>query len=305
MDGIINIYKEEDFTSFDVVAKLRGILHTRKIGHTGTLDPMATGVLPVCVGSATKLCDLLTDHDKVYETTMILGVTYDTLDVTGTQLTENIVMSTQEEITNVIKSFVGGYDQVPPMYSAKKIDGKKLYELAREGKEIVRKPVHVDIFSIEIMDINIPRVSFRVHCGKGTYIRSLINDIGASLGCGAAMESLKRTKVGDFDINTAMKLSEVENCVADDSMNNHIIPVDFVFSDCRDITIPHELCKLIDNGNVINEECIKLIDSSLTESLIDKEKIRVYDFNNEFRAVYEYNKLNGTLKPYKMFISAK
>lgn len=302
MDGVLNIYKEQDFTSFDVVAKLRGILHQRKIGHTGTLDPMAEGVLPVCVGSGTKLCEMLTDHDKIYEAEMILGVTYDTEDVTGQKLTEQKVMSTETEIVNAVKSFVGGYDQIPPMYSAKKVDGKKLYEIARSGKTIERKSVHVDIYDIEILAINIPNVSIRVSCGKGTYIRTLISDIGAKLQCGAAMKSLKRTCVGDFNIEKALKLSEVERLVGTGEIDKYLIPVDKVFSELKRATIPEKLCKLIENGNKLIEEDFPYIEGVHVSELENGERVTVYDYKGCFRAVYEMNSDKVELKPYKMFL---
>lgn len=302
MNGLINIYKEQDFTSFDVVAKLRGILHLRKIGHTGTLDPMAEGVLPVCIGSATKLCDMLTDHDKVYEAVMILGQTYDTLDVTGVKLTENNIMSTETEIVSAVKSFTGGYEQVPPMYSAKKVDGQKLYDLARQGKVVERKGVHVDIYDIEITKIDLPRVWFKVHCGKGTYIRSLISDIGEVLKCGAAMESLVRTKVGDFDIKDALTLDAVEQLVRDEAILQHIIPVDSVFNDCRSLQLPKEVDRFVYNGNVLISEDMERIDTALEKSLADHERVRIYDSAGKFMAVYEFYASKMILKPYKMFL---
>jgi len=302
MDGILNIYKEEGFTSFDVVAKLRGILHMRKIGHTGTLDPMAEGVLPVCVGNATKLCDILTDHDKIYEAEMILGMTFDTQDITGSKLTEQEVMLTEDELTEAIKSFEGGYDQTPPMYSAKKVDGKKLYELAREGKEIERKSVHVDIYQIDIINIDMPKVSIRVHCGKGTYIRTLIDDIGKKLTCGAAMSKLLRTRVGEFDISDSIKLSKVEEYMSKESIDEHIKCVDTVFAKHRAVKIPEKLCKLIYNGNALSLDDFSDIDEDIYVNPNDFDKIRVYDFNGKFCAVYEYISYKKCYKPYKMFL---
>lgn len=301
MDGIINIYKEKDFTSFDVVAKLRGILHMRKIGHTGTLDPMAEGVLPVCLGSATKLCDILTDHDKIYEAVMLLGVTYDTLDVTGAKLTEEKVMSTESEIKTAISSFVGGYEQVPPMYSAKKVDGKKLYDLAREGKVVERKGVFVDIYSIDIEEIDLPRVRMKVHCGKGTYIRSLIDDIGRKLGCGAAMENLIRIKVGDFGVDSALKLDEVEALVKEENIADKIAPVDAAFLSCSSIKLSEELGRFVENGNVLTREDFDRMEG-FEQSAEDGQRYRVYDVNGRFRAVYEYHADRNVLKPYKMFL---
>ena len=193
--GIINVYKEKGFTSFDVVAKLRGILRTKKIGHTGTLDPDTEGVLPVCIGRATKVCDILTDKDKVYEAVMLLGVETDTQDTSGEILRERPVEVSEDAVKEAILSFIGDYAQVPPMYSALKVNGKKLYELAREGKTVERKARNVQILSIEILEMNLPRVRMSVHCSKGTYIRTLCNDIGEKRGCGGCMEKLLRTKV--------------------------------------------------------------------------------------------------------------
>ena len=194
-NGVIIVNKEKGFTSHDVVAKLRGILKQKKIGHTGTLDPDATGVLPVCLGHATKLCDMLTDKDKTYETVMLLGSVTDTQDISGQVLKSVDVDSlrdngelTDDQILEVIESFVGDYNQIPPMYSALKVNGKKLYELAREGIEIERKARLVKILAIENVRIEFPRVYMTVSCSKGTYIRTLCHDIGEKLMCGACME---------------------------------------------------------------------------------------------------------------------
>lgn len=189
--GIINVYKEKGFTSHDVVAKLRGIVGQKKIGHTGTLDPDATGVLPVCLGKATKLCDLLTDKNKTYEAVLLLGKTTDTQDITGEVLEEKSTEAlTEEKVREAIEGFIGDYEQIPPMYSALKVNGKKLYELAREGKVIERKARPVKILDIQILEIDLPKVRMEVSCSKGTYIRTLCHDIGEKLGCGGCMESL-------------------------------------------------------------------------------------------------------------------
>ena len=183
MDGVLNIYKEQGYTSHDVVAKLRGILKQKRIGHTGTLDPMAEGVLPVCIGNATRLCDMFTDAGKEYEAVLRLGETTDTQDVSGTVLTkadpEYLAALTEENVRACMESFIGEYDQLPPMYSAIEVGGKKLYELAREGREIERKTRRVEIHKLTILSMELPRVRFLVNCSKGTYIRTLCNDIGA------------------------------------------------------------------------------------------------------------------------------
>ena len=233
MNGIINIYKEKGYTSHDVVAKLRGILKQKKIGHTGTLDPDAIGVLPVCLGNATKVCDLLTDKDKTYETVLKLGIETDTQDMTGNILEKKEVAATEENIVHVIQSFIGEYNQVPPMYSALKVNGKKLYELAREGKVIERKPRQVVIYDIVIKNINMQdkEVAFSVSCSKGTYIRTLCHDIGERLGCGGCMKTLIRTKAGMFEIADSITLEQVADMQKKETLAEKILAVDAVFSE--------------------------------------------------------------------------
>ena len=189
IDGIINVYKERGYTSFDVCAKLRGILKQTKVGHTGTLDPMAEGVLLVCLGKATKLVDMLVEGDKQYRTTLLLGTKTDTDDVTGNVLSTTKVKEdiTDQIVTETIMGFVGRQKQIPPMYSAIKKDGKKLYEYARAGVNIEREPRDIEIYSISDISIDLPRVSFTVKCSKGTYIRSLCRDIGEKLMVGGIM----------------------------------------------------------------------------------------------------------------------
>ena len=226
INGILNVYKEAGFTSHDVVAKLRGICRQKKIGHTGTLDPEAVGVLPVCLGSGTKLCDMLTDKSKEYEAVLLLGQVTDTQDVTGTVLEEHEVTADEEQVVEAIRSFVGAYEQIPPMYSALKVNGKRLYELARAGKEVERKGRPVEIHNIEILSVSLPEITFRVACSKGTYIRTLCHDIGQKLGCGGTMKSLKRTRVGIFTIDGALKLSQLEELAAQGRLEEKVIPVE-------------------------------------------------------------------------------
>lgn len=209
MDGIINVYKEKGWTSFDVTKKLRAILHEKKIGHTGTLDPMAEGVLVICAGTATKLVSSIEATEKVYEAEMKLGILTDTEDTTGTILSEHPVDISEEELRAAAQSFVGSYDQIPPMYSAKKVNGQKLYDLARQGKVIERKPNRITIHDITVDSIDLPYVRMTVTCSKGTYIRTLIKDIGEKLGCGAAMSALKRTRVGQFSISDSRTIEEI------------------------------------------------------------------------------------------------
>ncbi|MBR4573514.1 MAG: tRNA pseudouridine(55) synthase TruB [Lachnospiraceae bacterium] len=301
INGIIVINKEKGYTSHDVVARLRGILHTKKIGHTGTLDPMAEGVLPVCVGNATKLCDMLSGGDKEYEAVMLLGSTYDTLDVTGTLLEKREVMSTEEEIAEAVRSFIGGYDQVPPMYSAKKVDGKKLYDLARSGVTIERKPVFVNIYDICILFTDLPRVGIRVRCGKGTYIRSLIDDIGRKLGCGASMESLVRTASGEYSINNAYLLSDIEKAMEEDKISDVITTLDEVFADLPRFDASPSVSKLVRNGNVLDGRTVRAAGEDL--KMDGGGMIRVYDAADKLCGIYEYKIADDIFKPYKMFLS--
>ena len=249
MDGIINVYKEAGFTSHDVVAKLRGICRQKKIGHTGTLDPQATGVLPVCLGSATRACEMLTDRTKEYVAELLLGQITDTQDTTGTVLEEREVTVDEAQVREVIGSFVGGYDQIPPMYSARKVNGKKLYELARAGKEVERQARHVDLPAIEILEIRLPVVKFRVECSKGTYIRSLCADIGGKLGCGGTMQSLVRTRVGEFRLADALTLAQLQELRDTDGLEEALLPTDRIFADFHAVHVEEKWRKLIDNGN--------------------------------------------------------
>ncbi|MBE5877536.1 MAG: tRNA pseudouridine(55) synthase TruB [Lachnospiraceae bacterium] len=300
INGIINIYKEAGYTSHDVVARLRGIVKQKKIGHTGTLDPDAVGVLPVCFGNATKLCDMLTDKSKEYEACMLLGVTTDTLDMSGQILSENEVLVSEEAVREAVMSFVGGYDQIPPMYSALKVNGKKLYELAREGKEIERKARHVEIPSIEIVSVELPKVVFKVSCSKGTYIRSLCADIGDKLGCGAAMKSLKRTRVGSFKVEAALTLAQIEEAMAKSCIEDYVLASDEVFMDCLGAIVKPEFDKVLANGNKLIFPQLELEENRLVK---DGEWIRVYNSQRIFSAVYVYEKAAGCLKPFKMFLT--
>ena len=213
MDGLFNIYKEAGLTSFDVVSKIRKITNTKSVGHSGTLDPNATGVLVVAVGRATKVIEYMENDDKIYNAELKLGIETDTEDIWGDVLKENDLKDYDlsfEKISEVIKSFIGKQIQVPPMYSALKVNGKKLYELAREGKEIERKGREIEIFDIYNIKMEEDKISFTVHCSKGTYIRTLCKDIGERIGCGATMSKLERIKAGSFSSSTSVKLEDIK-----------------------------------------------------------------------------------------------
>lgn len=294
INGIINVYKEKDFTSHDVVAKLRGILKQKKIGHTGTLDPQATGVLPVCLGKGTKLCDMLTEHDKEYEAVMVLGITTDTEDMTGKVLQEREVNVQEEEVREAINSFLGDYWQVPPMYSALKVNGRKLYDYARAGIEIERKSRLVEILDIQIIDISLPKVTFRVKCSKGTYIRTLCKDIGEKLGCGACMEELKRTQVGIFNIDKALTLSQIEQLVKDNKIDEIVYDIDEMFGNLSKFVIDEKYNKYLYNGNTLKKTWV--LDSDNIE-----DRIRIYDYLGKFYGIYKYDKMRKEYKPEKIF----
>ena len=296
-NGVINIYKEKGFTSHDVVAKMRGILKQKKIGHTGTLDPDAEGVLPVCLGSATKLCDLLTDREKEYVAVMRLGVVTDTQDLSGTVLKETMAEVSKEEVLEAIRSFNGEYGQIPPMYSALKVDGKRLYELARQGKEVERKPRLVTIYETEILSINLPEVTFRIHCSKGTYIRTLCHDIGEKLGCGAAMASLRRTRSGQFKLDSAVRLSELEQIRDEGNLDKVLIPVDEMFADYAAVHVPEESTRLVENGNSF---CLNRIYER--RMFGNGERVRVYDRTGRFYGVYQFDRSGNKFVPWKMFL---
>lgn len=297
MDGILNIYKEAGYTSHDVVAKLRGILKQRRIGHTGTLDPDAEGVLPVCLGSATKLCDMLTDRDKVYRAVLLLGVTTDTLDTSGRVLHECPVKASADEVRAAILRFVGGYDQVPPMYSALKVNGKKLYELARQGKEVERAPRRVEIYDICIEEISCPRVVMTVHCGKGTYIRALCQDIGNSLGCGGCMEKLERLAACGFTADSALRLSEVERLQSEGKLESRLISSDDILKDLPALQTNQAADRLVHNGNRLEDrnflQCRNLLGQA-----------RVYDSAGTFMGIYGRELEEDSWKPVKMFLGS-
>ena len=284
LKGILPVYKEKGYTSFDVVAKLRGILKTKKIGHTGTLDPDAEGVLPVCVGTATKLVDMLTDHPKEYEAKMLFGTVTDTQDISGNIIKTGVLSCSSAEVKETILSFSGEYDQIPPMYSALKVGGKKLYELAREGKTVERRPRRISIYEIGISDIDLsgeePTADIRVRCSKGTYIRTLINDIGEKLGCGACMKSLLRTEAAGFALKDCLRLDEIEARADNSGAESLLIPPESVFKEYPGVNVKPEADVLLYNGNALVKEFFR-------EDVPADGLVRVYDSRGEFKAVYE------------------
>jgi tRNA pseudouridine55 synthase len=302
MNGIINVYKEKGYTSHDVVAKLRGILRQKKIGHTGTLDPQAEGALPVCLGNATRLCDLLTDKTKEYEAVLRLGVTTDTQDMTGTVLSESPVEVLEDDIINIMSTFRGKIMQVPPMYSALKVDGRKLVDLAREGIEVERKAREIEIFELEILEVSLPLVRFRVNCSKGTYIRTLCQDIGEKAGCGGAMESLLRSRVDRFEVKDALTLDQIEQMRDEQRLDEILYPVDEVFMHLTAVTVKNEFRKVIDNGNSLYPKMYEPRVDFFADENKTPTQIRVYNEDGIFYGIYVFDPERRRFKPYKMFL---
>lgn len=297
INGVIIIDKEPGFTSHDVVAKMRGICGQKKIGHTGTLDPMATGVLPVCLGSGTRLCDLLADRDKEYVTELLLGVETDTQDITGRVLAEAPVKAEADRVLAACESFLGDYEQIPPMYSALKVDGKKLYELARAGREVERKARTVKIKELEILECRMPVVRMRVVCSKGTYIRTLCADIGAKIGCGGTMKSLRRTRVGKFMLEDAITLGGLQQLRDQGRLAETVLPVDSVFEDCPALHVSADNERFLNNGNVIYP-------GQILENVCHEPGrwVRLYRMEGSFAGIYAYDGQKQWYRPVKMFL---
>ena len=303
--GLMTIYKEAGYTSSDVVARLRGILHMKKIGHTGTLDPDAEGVLPVCLGNGTKLCELIADRDKEYVAVMRLGVITDTQDMSGQVLqsiSEEEVLRrvTPEKIRETAALFKGEISQIPPMYSAVKVNGKRLYQYARQGKTVERSARKVTIHELEITGAELPLVTMRVRCSKGTYIRTLCQDIGEKLGTGAAMEHLLRTRVGQFRLDNSIRLDDAEAIMRSDDpdrINAHILPVEGFFEEAPRAKVREEAMKYLLNGNTIRRDLTDLPRETAAG------QIRMYDQSGKFYALYRYDPERDELKNVRMFLS--
>lgn len=289
MNGVININKPIGITSHDVVYRLRRLLSIKKIGHTGTLDPDATGVLPMCIGRATKMADMLTAQDKQYIAEVTLGTATDTLDKTGTVTETAPVNVTEENIRSVAAEFVGDIEQIPPMYSAIKINGKKLYELAREGKEAERTPRCIHIENIEVLDINLAenKFSMRVDCSKGTYIRTLCDDIGRRLGCFAHMSGLIRTRSGRFNIEKSYTLEQIEEMMNKEDYS-FLTPIDAIFEEYPKLIISKNKARKMCNGVQIS-----------VQGTEEGTTYRVYDESGNFLTISMAE--DGVLKILKTF----
>lgn len=233
MNGILCMNKPQDFTSFDVIGKLRGILHMKRLGHTGTLDPMATGVLPILVGTATKACDILPNQDKTYQATVVFGKATDTLDIWGKPLQDYPEQHvTEAALRAILPEFLGDITQLPPMYSAVSVNGKRLYELARKGETVERptRTVHIDAITLDAFDETQQTATLTISCGKGTYIRTLLSDIGQRLGGDAVMTALTRTAACGYPLQECLTFEQVAAAMADGTLEEHLLPMDSLFS---------------------------------------------------------------------------
>ena len=246
MDGIVIVDKPTGWTSQDVVSKLRGVFNTRRIGHGGTLDPMATGVLPVFVGRATRAVEFFEHAEKTYEATLRLGISTDTEDITGEILEEKPVNVTEEQLLETLSRFRGDIFQIPPMYSAIKINGQKLCDLARKGREVERKPRPVTIYALDCLSFEGTTAKLRIHCSKGTYIRTLCKDIGAALGCGGTMEALRRVTAGDYEISKAVTM---EALIKAEDPGAFLLPTDSLFASYPAVTLTEKQTLRCRNGN--------------------------------------------------------
>ena len=292
MNGILNIFKPKGMSSFDVVRVVKKVAKTGKVGHTGTLDPEATGVLPVCIGRATKIIDYIMDSEKVYEVTFKLGIRTTTYDLEGEVLEERDPSNLRnEDILGVIKEFIGEYSQVPPMYSALKKNGVRLYELARQGIEVEREGRLIKIYNIEDIKINNPYVSMKVTCSKGTYIRSLCYDIGERLGVFATMTELNRSKTSVFSQEKSININDL----TEENISDHIVTIEKALSKYEAITVHGKYVKLLVNG-------VRVADNRFTkDKIINNRLYRVYDENNNFIGLGERN--NAGFKIEKLLIT--
>ena len=286
--GILIVDKPADWTSQDVVSKLRGVFHEKRIGHGGTLDPMATGVLPIFVGRATRAVEFFESAEKEYIAGLRLGVVTDTQDTTGTVLAQAPVTVTREEVAAALSTFLGAQQQLPPMYSAVKIGGQKLYELARKGREVARKPRDIVLHQLELLDGAGEHYTFRVRCSKGTYVRTLCHDLGQKLGCGGCMESLRRTAAGCYTLDQAVPLAEV---VAHPDPASLLIPIDSLFAHLPWVKLQERQMKLLLNGALV------------PASGLPNGEYRVYDPAGGFAALCRAG--GDRLKTIKSFFEVK
>lgn len=295
MNGILCINKPQGFTSFDVVAKLRGMLKIKRIGHAGTLDPMATGVLPVFIGNATKACDIMPDNHKAYTASFMFGMSTDTQDSTGKTIMTSDVKVSLNEIEKIIPEFTGSIMQIPPMYSAVSVNGKRLYELARQGIEVKREPrnIIVDRLNLTQFSQQEQRGILEISCSKGTYIRTIIHDIGQKLGCGAVMTSLVRTSSNGFDISESITFEKLQQYIDSGKTEELIIPIERIFSDMEAVYLDHDNTLLYRNGVKLQADTLNISESNY------QIRFRVFSDEKDFIGL-AYVK-DGCLRVFKNF----
>ena len=304
MDGIIVVNKPQNFTSFDVVAVMRRLCGQRKIGHTGTLDPMATGVLPLLLGSATRAQDILPDSDKEYVAQFRLGIRTDTLDIWGEVLEEKSVSVKLEDIMSLIPKYSGEITQIPPMYSAVKKDGVRLYDLARQGIEVEREERRVTISQLKLLSYDDETFSgqLKIACSKGTYIRTLIDDIGRDLGCGAVMTSLVRTKACGFTLEDSVTLDEIKELSKEgecaENTKELLRSCESLFTVYRKISVSEKQAQRFSNGNPLDIER-----TAVRKSTLDGEILRVCAGNGKFLGLGKVNLDRGLIRIFKLFPS--
>ncbi len=295
-NGIVNVYKETGWTSFDVVAKLRGIFGQKKIGHTGTLDPDAEGVLVVCLGNATKVSDMLMERGKTYRAVMLLGVDTDTQDISGKVLEVGDTSGiTEDDVDEAVSGFVGEISQIPPMYSARKVGGRKLYEIARKGGSVEREPTLVSVFDIHIDEIRMPRVTMTVQCSKGTYIRTLCHDIGEELGCLGTMEHLIRLESAGFRAEDALRISEIQSMRDEGMLAKCVHPVEELFSEYPAVRTKVDADRLLHNGNRISP-------GQTDGDAPNAPMVRMLDSSGTFCGIYSFDDTDHGFRPVKMFL---
>ncbi|NMA79521.1 MAG: tRNA pseudouridine(55) synthase TruB [Clostridiales bacterium] len=300
MNGIICIDKPMDFTSFDVVAKIRSIIRIKRIGHAGTLDPMATGVLPIFIGNATKVCDILPDNDKGYRAGFKLGLSTNTQDITGEKLDSRDASAISEDIiADAISSFVGDIMQIPPMFSAVKIDGKRLYKLARQGIEVDRPPREATISEIKLLSYNQEDScgELEIHCSQGTYVRTIIHDLGEMLGVGGVMTSLVRTKSGIFTLLDCITIEQVQKYHEEGILDRRLMATHEALIGYEDINLNEKQSKMFYNGVKLDSTRISGCDSSIGI-------YRIFDSDGNFMAVGEIDD-SKTLRMKKSFFSGR
>lgn len=301
MNGVIIINKPEEFTSFDVVAVVRKLTGQRKIGHTGTLDPNATGVLPILLGNATKAQDIVPNHDKSYTAKFRLGIVTDTLDIWGEVVSECNKTATKEEVLTALESFRGEIEQLPPMYSAVKVNGQRLYDLARQGKEIERKPRKVTVYSLELDDFDEEKQcgTLSISCSKGTYIRTIIDDLGKSLGTGATMTALCRTNACGYSLADSITLDNARELAEKGELAGHIMQTESLFESYKRINVSDAQAKRFSNGGALD-----MARTALSKAIPnDKEIIRVSDRQGNFLGLGIADCESGQLKIFKLFLS--